>query len=299
MQLHEILSNEYLHINIPLYEKIELENDESCSKQLYTLFYSGYSVDCFCIECNRDSTFVKNETYPTYDNRYQFSADNYSKFKNNFGGIEYFDSLLFNLTLKCSRDSSHQLYFNYRVRNGCLTKIGQFPSMADLSKSEIRKYKSVLSNDKFIEFSKAIGLTSHGIGIGSFVYLRRIFEDLIEEAHIKTQVTENWLEDNYQRARMDDKIQMVKDFLPDFLVRKRVIYSILSKGIHELAENECLEIFPLMKIGIEVILDEKLAAKEREEKMKLAETAIDKVAGNLKSQLRNSDKDNDAIILHS
>ncbi len=40
------------------------------------------------------------------------------------------------------------------------------------------------------------------------------------------------------------------------------MYSILSKGIHELSEEECLQYFKLMKIGIELILDEQLEEKK-------------------------------------
>ena len=48
----------------------------------------------------------------------------------------------------------------------------------DLIIPEIAKYKAVLGT-QYREFSKAIGLFAHGIGIGSFVYLRRIIENLV------------------------------------------------------------------------------------------------------------------------
>jgi hypothetical protein len=37
--------------------------------------------------------------------------------------------------------------------------------------------------DAYREFGKAVGLGAHGVGIGAVVYLRRIIESLIEEAH--------------------------------------------------------------------------------------------------------------------
>jgi len=36
-----------------------------------------------------------------------------------------------------------------------------------------------------MELSTAIGLYSHGVGIGSLIYLRRVFEFLIDEAYNK------------------------------------------------------------------------------------------------------------------
>jgi hypothetical protein len=82
---------------------------------------------------------------------------------------------------------------------------------------------------------------------------------------------------------MDDKIDLLKSYLPAFLIKNKSLYGILSKGIHELKEQECLDIFPVVKLGIELILDEKIKLKEQEDKIKHAEQLIGKVSANLKS----------------
>ena len=38
----------------------------------------------------------------------------------------------------------------------------------------------------------------------------------------------------------------------------------------ELSEKDCLEAFPIIKLGIELILDEEIEKKKREEKLKTA-----------------------------
>jgi hypothetical protein len=48
-------------------------------------------------------------------------------------------------------------------------KIGQFPSLADIANDESKTYRSVLTKRDSSEFHKAIGLATHGVGIGSFV----------------------------------------------------------------------------------------------------------------------------------
>jgi hypothetical protein len=112
--------------------------------------------------------------------------------------------------------------------------------------------------------------------------LRRIFENLIEEAHEKTVVeNKEFSNDEYIKAKMDEKIKMVKDYLPEFLVENRSLYSILSKGIHDLTEDECLQYFETVKIGIEQILDEKIIQKEKELKAEKARKAIQNAHGNL------------------
>jgi len=82
---------------------------------------------------------------------------------------------------------------------------------------------------------------------------------------------------------MDDKIGFLKDFLPEFLVEQRSLYGILSKGVHSLDEDTCLAHFPLLRAGIELILDQKLALERQSKKMAEAKKQI----GLLKQELKD------------
>ena len=93
--------------------------------------------------------------------------------------------------------------------------------------------------------------------MGSFVYLRRIFEGLVEEAHRAAHSSLGWDEVLYQQSRMSERIRLLEPYLPKFLVENRALYGILSKGIHELSEDECLAAFPAVNLGIEIVLDAK------------------------------------------
>ena len=182
---------------------------------------------------------------------------------------------IFTISLFCSRNKDHILRFDIRLHNHKMQKIGQFPSFADLHFFDTLKYKSALNKTAaYQEFTKAIGLASHGIGIGSFVYLRRIFESLIEEAHQIARVKPDWNEEVFTKGRMVEKIQILATHLPDFLVENRSLYGILSKGIHELSESECLDAFPVVKLGIELILDAKIREIEEQKKLDEARKAI-------------------------
>jgi hypothetical protein len=117
------------------------------------------------------------------------------------------------------------------------------------------------------ELGKAIGLKAHGIGIGSFVYLRRIFERLIEEGYSKAQERVEWSEEkdaSYKNARTHERIKLLSEFLPNRLVTKYSLYGILSKGIHELSEEECLAHFDLVQQAILMILNERHEKKKNE-----------------------------------
>lgn len=189
---------------------------------------------------------------------------------------------LFTLQFHCAREPKHVLRFIFRFHNGTLTKIGQYPSLADLATSEIEKYRKILENNDYREFSKAVGLTAHGIGIGAFVYLRRIFERLIEEAHQEAKKSDSWDDGVYSKSRMDERIALLKNFLPSFLVEHKVLYVILSKGIHELGEEECLQAFSVVKLGIELILDEKIEKQEKERKIQEASKSIHQLSASLR-----------------
>jgi hypothetical protein len=188
----------------------------------------------------------------------------------------------------CSRDHSHIIQFfffvekDHELKEIRLIKIGQYPSLADLTAGELKKYRKILSPQDFGEFSRAVGLATHGIGIGSFVYLRRIFERLVDEAHQNAKADADWQEDEYLKSRMEEKIKILKTHLPSFLAENWQIYSILSKGIHELSEEDCRAHFDILRGGIELILDQKIEAQERNQKASRLKDAIQNIASSLK-----------------
>ena len=164
-----------------------------------------------------------------------------------------------------------------------VSKVGQYPSIADFHIGQIHKYNKVLPKDKMREFTKAIGLAANGVGIGSFVYLRRIFEHLVFEALEAAKVrNERFDVAAFNAARMNEKIQMLSGILPDFLVENHTIYGILSKGIHELSEEDCKKYFSILRESIEMILDEKLEAYQKESKKKSIKQTLSQIAGELK-----------------
>lgn len=165
------------------------------------------------------------------------------------------------LIFRCHRDELHLFYFSVLIQQNKVTKIGQYPSIADLQLHKIKKYQTILKND-YRDFSKAIRLNSQEIGAGSFVYLRRIFENLIEETRqIALEQNTNWNNSDFEGSKMDHKIKLLKDYLPSILVENRKLYAILSKGIHELTEVECLDLFPKVQLAIELILMKKFIKK--------------------------------------
>jgi len=259
-------SPKVFHLEMPLYRDFDL-SIKSIERKIYDLLSNRETIDAYCIWCGKEGVFKA----------YDYLSDNVSVPRwttrnNGLITIEY----------QCTRNNSHAYHSYYFKSGNFFTKVGQFPSVADFQIPQSEKYRKILEDEQYKELTKGIGLSAHGVGIGSFVYLRRVFENLIEEAHIKAQEgVGDFSEENYIKARMDEKIKMVKDYLPEFLVENRNLYAILSKGIHELGEDECLQYFETVKIGIEQILDEKIIQKEKAEKAIKAREAIQKVHGKI------------------
>lgn len=254
-------------LTVPLYRKFELMEGSS---QVATLKYFEGTLDCYCIECGRESVFKSTMVrLPTLGGSRSVTqpAFNY----------------IFSLEFKCTRNENHKIYFIFRAYSKRLEKIGQFPSIADLAMPELKNYRKILGNERYAEFTKGIGLAAHGVGIGAFVYLRRIFEGLIEDARVLAVEQSDWDQTAYEQARMADKIRILKSYLPPFLMENRMLYSIMSIGIHSLSEAECLSAFPIVRLGIELILDSHIQKSEQEQKIQQATTGIAALANALKS----------------
>ena len=123
----------------------------------------------------------------------------------------------------------------------------------------------VISKEDRKELGTAIGLFASGVGAGSYVYLRRILERLVYQA--KETAGDVIDDEKFEQARMSERVKMLDGYLPEVLINNTTIYGILSKGIHELSEEECRKYFPVVKECIYQILGmwESLRKKQADE----------------------------------
>lgn len=269
---------------LPLYRTVSIHPDDG-HRILDVIEFKG-ALDFYCPKCQQRSVFVSDEARCERDlNRPNYQVPFDSQSTSSVDNNVHVKRGEYTVRFYCSHRPEHVFYFHFLVEGANdeyedfqITKIGQHPSAADLLEDELKKYRKALGGD-YSEFSKAVGLAAHGVGIGSFVYLRRIFERLIEEAHQIATSDTGWSETSYLKAHMDEKVKLLELHLPSTLVTNRQMYSILSKGIHQLSEEECASYFDVLKTGIELILDEKIEQKERQTKAKALQVAVQKING--------------------
>lgn len=264
-----------------LYTKIELTENEFSFWR--TLFKSNLNVkaDIYCINCKKETTFLLSNPnlsqelpkvggWPVNSS----TVDEKNIFQNKINKISGYHSLFF----ECLNAGSnkHKYVFTFFVEENTLNvkKVGQYPSLLDLQRSKSEKYKKLLGED-YSNFTKAIGLYASGVGIGSYVYLRRIFENLIIEEGNEIFPDDKKIE--FNKTTMEKKIKLLKDVLPNSIFENKQVYAILSIGIHELSEEDCLEYFQTVKNAIEMILDYKLYKQDEEKKIKETRNELSRI----------------------
>lgn len=277
---------ENIFLKDSLYSQYKLESlsDEAILSIIFYYENSTFTdklktLDSYCTVCKKETTFISKEssrealyeTLSTINETAMGDELNLKTILEKFGTFER--------VFKCPRplaDESHDQIYFFRIKDSLLIKVGQTPSIADLENRNIEKYRT-LDENIYQELNRAIGLSTHGIGVGSFVYLRRIIEKHIVAPKLAALIESGKItaEEIYS-ADFKKKIEILKDQLPPFLVDNKKIYSILSKGVHELEEQECRDFFPVLRTSIEIILDEKIEQIEREKKNKLISAELNK-----------------------
>ena len=211
---------------VPLYAPYSLGEGRALVEQFYR---RAPKVDGHCMYCGRDATFeVHGPPVP--------GGDPWNQLRSRHA----FDEL----SIKCVRNEQHRIRYWFYINKMVVVKVGQYPSLADIANDEVKIYRKLLSPEMASEFHKAVGLAAHGVGVGvgSFVYLRRVFEWLIENRFNEFREAEGWDTKVFYTSRMEDKIDLLKKHLPEFLVANRKIYSILASGYTSLARKRAWDI---------------------------------------------------------
>lgn len=244
-----------------LYAAIQL-NPERDVNFLSSLKFGAQKFDAHCIYCGQGATFR------TSQGRMPADVAQAEILRGVKGGADpkrlTLEGGQFALHLWCSRHPDLHLYsyfFDYNNWQGVLTKVGQKPSLEDVAGADIERYRTILGAE-FAELRRATGLFAHGIGIGSFVYLRRIFESLVEAARL-TADPAGEREAEFRNMRMTDRVSELAAHLPPAVVKFKDTYSILSLGLHELSEEECKRYFPAVRAAVIAMLEQRYEASEK------------------------------------
>lgn len=202
------------------------------------------------------------------------------------------------LTYICSNCQESKKTFSLAARitsptfKGEAIKFGELPPFGPLTPSKLIK---LIGPDRDI-FLKGRRCESQGLGIGAFAYYRRVVENQ------KNRILEKIIEVSRKIDAPSDKIKileraiaetqfsqamkMAKDAIPEKLLVNNhnpltLLHSALSEGIHELPDDECLNLANSIRI-ILAELSEKLAQALKDE------TELSNAISNLLNRSQNS-----------
>ncbi|QQQ30305.1 hypothetical protein [Chryseobacterium indoltheticum] len=266
-----------IYFEIPLYKILKFtdSDEDQCNAVLSFINYRGL-IDGYNPQLNENTSYQVIASNPT-SYGYLSAYVGFIKRELKCVRTSYIITTYFLLEREIIESEEDDDISNYRFQ-----KIGQFPTIADLEIGKYKKFSKLLSKENLRELNKAIGLSANGVGIGAFVYLRRIFENLIENYHEEARKKDNWNEEDYTNSRISERIELLKNFLPEAVVKYKKVYSIISKGIHELEEQECLTYFPIVKDAIIAILEQDYLVRENANKQKELEKSIQDLVEKLK-----------------
>lgn len=238
----------------------------SITQQQFSIFMELESlcIENFCGNCGKERTFqgeIRQKCATITKELCENSPQpHFASQKQEYIGGNHF----INFEFTCTHCGTVH-YFALMINHEKILKYGQYPSFSKIETQQFSKYKNIISK-YYTELTSATNAYSQNMGIASFVYLRRILEHLVEEKYKQYNNIDK------SNVRFIDKLEYVEKYealIPEeFQTEKGMIYSVLSKGVHEYDENECIQCFPLMQFVITEILDKELSKKDREQKIK-------------------------------
>lgn len=295
----------YLFNDAPLYTKeifhpLELKDgkyhlNENEMKKFCAYVYNNRLIS-YCHKCKKEFPFEVScsiRNYDYYDSKLLITLPN-----GNMSGcsLDYTNCHLYGLQppfnsqilreriyyieylFSCTNDKNHQYIMNISVeikKDGFVVrKIGQNPSMLTVKGFDFDKYKKELEAlNAYEDYKKADLSYADHFYVGSFAYLRRIFEKMLGE-YTKGEK----FEDNH----VDTKIKFAKEkFDPRIRDLLKNMYGILSASIHELDEETSKDYYISLKAIIDIQLEYLKTEKDKEKQSKELSSILGKIATGL------------------
>jgi hypothetical protein len=233
-----LLTREFLE-TYPLYREFKPPN----IVRLDMLKYSP-SISAECPACEREQTF----NFKDFDNRewmkYAMSPDGVKP--------DMYAGKTIKVNYECKGCNQFEMVFTvgFSGDGRKLRKIGQYPAYGVRVDSDTR----AILGDHLSNYKKGRILESQAYGIGAFAYYRRIIDDILVDllSSVSALISEEDKGD-FERAieavvaskTAEDKIRIAVDLLPASMKPNgnnplKLLYEILSVGIHGLSDEECL-----------------------------------------------------------
>ena len=247
------------------YEKFKIDGTTDFS----TARYLGATIETFCDKCGKNRPFKSGKVaFQTYRSHIPMTKEDEKERM-----TEHFIGILFECGGCENTNMAHgkgERFIALRITPNLIEKVGQYPSAVKQYEWKYQRYEKDLKR-YYGELLEASFSYSTGQGIGAFVYLRRILEHLVNTKY-KTLTVQNPQADFIERMKAVDEAEKI---IPDELTSERnQLYRVLSKGVHEYDDDECLRLYECAVYVIELILERELEKRERAARVKEVKKAF-------------------------
>ena len=215
------------------------------------------SLDLFCPNCKSNKTFIRithssNSWLGTYTLHPTITG---SRSCNRLTNILY----------ECPTCGKRLLY-SLLFTNDSIIKISQYPSLYDVSKDELKKFKKndLIDEESFNQIYKADICASSGYFVASYAYMRRVYETLMLSVFTQNKDDMDISEEEFKKLGGHEKIKKIRSYLAIDDGIYGPLYSLLSGGVHTYTEDECSTNYAFLKMVLLDVLAEQKAKKERE-----------------------------------
>lgn len=249
--------------NVGLYQPVKITEEDMESEEFRSLFSNALCSNFHGFNPSNEGLDTSFFIARSHGKGMKMPANVYSE--EDKIELRLHENSIDRVIIRCVRtnDEFHYL-LGWDYEQMQLVKYGQSTSIADFHSQDFKKYSRLISKDTLSELKTSVRLFAHGVGIGSFIYLRRVMETLINETYDEVKGLANIPEEKWRESKIKARIGLLSDYLPPILVQNKSVYGILSRGVHELDEDTCLMYFKAILAFIKLILDEKLRLREEE-----------------------------------
>lgn len=274
-------------------EVIILDNNK---QQLLWLLQDTTPMDYYCDVCDKSKTFMQNslKSVATASKYNGLESLNMFKLTMEEDKIKYSDSAYFSTTsnelylfsdmnlyifkeFKCpSCEKRIVVIFDYDGKS--IKKIYQSYQNTLINENEMKRFKKLklLDENDILVLSKANKCKTLGMSIASFVYLRKVFENMLDKIYNreKEKIKLEKTKVEFSSLPIKEKVSLLKAYLPTLLNEKSSnakygeLYKILSEGIHNLDEKTCDSLFDFLIELILLILEKEQSMKKEEQYLK-------------------------------
>ena len=262
-----------------------VEIKENIIETIFEFITDRSAYDYFCNKCDRIKTYVQNQNqsviinstfdenlainmyYPKLENSViTYNKSNYSTFNDNSANLNVYEKnsrfFIFK-KLECPT-CNENLTMIFLFENNSITKIYQSFISDIIEEDDIQAFKKMklLSEDDLMELNNANKCKKLGMNVASFVYMRRIFENMLQriyEDH-KREITLKDTSKKFTDLYVKDKIKLLKPYLPILMNEETTpdkyvkLYKLLSEGIHKLNEDVCEGLYNIINELLLMIL---------------------------------------------